>query len=244
MHVGLGLNLGLGLGTRRVARPSYAHNMVVFDGTNDYLLRNSVLDGSVSTTKLTFVAVINPTNVGSVFRLLHGQVAPVPLHLSVGTTGNLQLQVTDEGFSAGVSAPTIPAGIVNSVRQTIHVAVDWATSDLKVWVNGALKSNGTVYWIGTTSLNITALYNPWALCANSGGTAKFAGQAGLIAMFADHITDPALFYDGGDTDIDALIAATTLPTPLIYFGGRQTAANWNAGTNQGTGGNFTMQGGV
>lgn len=32
--------------------------------------------------------------------------------------------------------------------------------------------------------------------------------------------------------------------PLVYFGGTQTAADWNAGTNQGTLGSFTMGGAV
>lgn len=147
---------------------------------------------------------------------------------------------------------------VETVAITIHS--NW----IKLWVNGtrvpvvALAADQ-----GSTTWDMTAANASRAVIGNrhavvgtptyttteylgyvDGGAGDVGVEVGFILFNDAPNADPTTTSTNG-TDIDLSAFASAGATPAkVFFGGQQTAANWNAGTNQGTGGDFTMTGDV
>lgn len=232
--IGIGIGIGAGIG---VSPPYAGHNAVTFDGASDYLYRlNNLLDGLSDGTSVTvaFKAFL-PTN-GTVFS--SGMGSADGGIFTITAAGNLLVNVA----SASGLQTSLVAG-KTGVERTVHYIFDSAANIRKLWVDGVLSYSstaaGTAHWtnrndyvigaaLGGTDASPTITTNFW------NGTISF-----LYVLYNTAITDPARFYSDGDVDVFGIN-----PTPHIGFGGRQVAADWNAGTNLGSGGAFTMNGGV
>ncbi len=152
-----------------------------------------------------------------------------------------------------------------SNQATLYSAAD----TIKVWVNGEqvpfIMSNESLtdsvfdFTSGTTANNnrscIGVLHNTPATPSYTASSVLGYqdGGAGDVQVLVDFILfddvanpDPSTTSNNGaDIDLSAFASGGATPA-LVLLGGSPdyTAADWNAGTNRGTGGNYTMAGAV
>jgi len=230
------------------------HNMVVFDGTNDYM---TIGANPFGTTPEYFTAAfyVQPESLAaSTNHTLLWANASMVIRIS-HTTGLMQVLLQNAGganFNTA-SYETVPviAGQPNVIQIAGRSAAAYADSLVSVWVNGALSCSVA----GVTGLSggfTFETYSQWGLFATYGASNKFGaaggpagGSAGLAwitagASAANYI--PPSTYDFNNIrDLEAHGSAPGV-VPQVYFGGKQTAAHWNAGYNQGSGSDWTMAG--
>lgn len=230
---------------------TYTHTAVNFDGTTPDFLYKSAAPltgfGALSAVQnCTIVAKFTTTTVTPaanhpLFQIRDGTGAIIVLALN--TAGQISCNYTDTGTGDGFTSKIIVAAGVVTVGPEflIHVAITPGT--IKTWVNGSAQANQT--WTAAPldhSLQATAY-----LGASSTGAANtgWSGTISLLYLCNGTADETAThFYSGGDVDLGTDGTLSGAPSPQIFFGGRQVVADWNAGTNQGTGGNFVMNGSV
>ena len=232
------------------------HNMVVFDGTNDYLTFNAA-GGPFGTTPEYFTAafVVQPESLAaSTSHNLLWANAQTVIRI-VHTTGLMAVLLQNAGGSGfnSSSSETVPviAGQPNVIQIAGRSAADHADSLVSVWVNGALSCAvaGTLGASGGFSFDT---YSQWGLFATYAGGGKFGnaggpagGSAGLVwitaGATADHYITKADYDFNNIRDLGVDGSAPGV-TPIVFYGGTQEAADWNLGTNQGSGSDWTMAG--
>jgi len=240
-----------------VAVPSY--DAVFFDGHYDYLLRGPLTgasDGTVLTTsfwaRFTFsglAAAQDPLFVGQ----LTVQQAGFVVDLNT-TNGNLVF--------IGRNAAKDPILELNAQSQI--VANEWTHVLFSVDLSdtGSPLSKLHLYFndVEVTSPNLTVFENDdFAISSGNVNIARWASSLGHYRLFQGDLAELYFTNEYVDFSIEAnrrkFITATGTPEdlgsdgstptgtqPLIYLTGN--ASVWNTGTNQGSGGDFTMNSGV
>jgi hypothetical protein len=224
--------------TQTTAPPDFAK--VVFDGTNDYLSKASGLTGAVDTNQLTIV-----------FRV------------RVDATANFRyiFSNTNDGLRALIRPNTnwVTFGALRNSDQNYYYEADLQTSgSVGAFITYYMKMNDSTIqaYEGNTSVSLGSVndlrsgstldwtYSSFTIGAASGGATKFEGQMQFLWIdktdldFSNATVRNAFTYNNIGTNGEG----PTGSAPLVYFSGN--AAVWNAGTNKGTGGNFTMNGSV
>lgn len=217
--------------------PYPGHNAVVFDGTSDYLTSPSDPFGGTH-SYFTAVFIVNPTSVAAQKQFLFANSLA---RLTMVAGGVPQLLFTNiNGPNTGAGTVPLVAGQDN----VVHFAAynDGVTTYASVWVDGALSvSNST----GTATGMTFGTYTDWRLFDNVAGTGRFAGEVKLAWITAGdtaaHYITPTDYDFGNVRDLGVDGSAPGV-TPIVFYGGQQVAADWNAGTNQGSGADWTMSG--
>lgn len=252
-QIGLGLGLGLGFGRGGASAPAYTHNMVVFDGTNDYLRKTSGAGFLPDGTYGTFAFKLKRNVVGGgVQYIWHGYDGITGFNYLRFTAANtLEICLADSGFTAGVSLATLASGLNSTTAAyTGHIAFSGAgAGTVRCWINGTETTEslaGITYDYGPGALNFSTLVTH-SIGTQQTGALRLEGNLGLFwfamgTTSAHYITDPTAFYASGDVDLGS--GTVSGVTPRLFYGGQQVATNWNAGTNQGSAGNMTMNGAV
>jgi hypothetical protein len=234
----LGLRTILDGVVRGGAPASYpGHNAVVFDGTSDYLTSPSDPFGGTH-SYFTAVFIVNPTSVAAQKQFLFANSLA---RLTMAPGGGTQLLFTNiNGPNTGGGTVPLVAGQDN----VVHFAAynDGADTRAYVWVDGVLSGSGIV---GTATGMTFGTYTDWRLFDNVAGTARFSGEVKLAWITAGdtaaHYITPSDYDFGNERDLGVDGSAPGV-TPIVFYGGTQVAADWNAGTNQGSGADWTMQG--
>jgi hypothetical protein len=221
---------------------NFNNNLVVFDGTNDYLTRGANLTGLASTSTLTVAFSVRPTalTLGAVLQATGGSNS---VQIEIDTSGILQFVVANAGASAGVITNLTSAFQAGTLYRVV-LSFNFTANTVLAWVNGAPASTSPPTWFGTANMPLNTVTN-WRIGADFTGTpAKRLNAAlGLVVVTTQAVTGPEAFFSGSfDRDLGTAGTATGLTAPLVYFGCDQLAANWQAGTNRGTGGAFTATG--
>lgn len=219
--------------------PAYAHNMVVFDGTSDYLTSPSDPFGGTH-SYFTAVFIVNPTSVAAQKHFLFANSAA---RLTMAAGGGPAFILSGiNGANIGVSTVSLVAGQDN----VVHFAAynDGATTYASAWVDGVLGGSGST----VTATGMTfGTYTDWRLFDNVAGTGRFGGEVKLAWITAGdtaaHYITPTDYDFGNERDLGVDGSAPGV-TPIVFYGGTQVAADWNAGTNQGSGADWTMVGDV
>lgn len=225
------------------------HNPVHFDGTGDYLYRsNSLPTGLTDGAALTLAFKVDVESMP-----VAGPVASI---YRAGISGNGTISMTVQRNASGnglvsfsAMGGTLLANFVSKDigggKKTCHIVLNGAGNELLLYANGALIHSGNAN--GQASFAWSEK-NDYAIGSAIGGTdgtptfgtLLFSGDLSfLYVLYNQAIVDPTKFYLDGDVDVFGIN-----PTPHVGFGGTQIAGDWNAGTNLGTGGNFTMNGAV
>lgn len=215
------------------------HNPVVFDGTSDYL---SIASDPFPTTPEYFTAAFcfRPASFASQRNILHANASMV-VRLQI-TSGYPQviLNCTTGGAQSLTTATAPETGQMNVLQIAGRCAADSADSVLTVWLNGVeigayagILSGGYVN------------YSSWGLFAGNAGGNKFAGDASLawvtFGATAAHYITPSTYDFNDIRDLGADGSAPGV-VPQVFYGGQQTASEWNTGDNQGSGADWTMAG--
>lgn len=222
----------------------YVANAVDFDGTNDYLSKNTQLTG-ISDSSTGILSYWIRLDASTDFILIQGQ------------NGYIQLQFASQKFkfymsdSTGTSIFWFQNNTTYSSGATwLHVLASWntgASAGNKIshlYVNGI--SNKTV--MSDTASSFSINYDGdtvWGVCGTYSGGAKLNG------CIAEAYFAPGQFLDfsvqsnrekfallGKPVDLGSNGSLPTGTAPILYL--KNPAASF--GTNSGTGGNLTVTG--
>lgn len=232
---------------------SYSHGSVTFNGTNTYLNRGANLTGIADASVVLFYAKFNLTSLAAARTLLLGTaLGATRLLVSVSAAGALAFTALDEAGdgNAGLIAGngTISAGVTYQLQ--IYFDPTVGTGEYKLFPTGgplasaSITATGNVGALGWVTDSLPP--DEWVIGSNATGTAYLYGSVSALwfGIDATGFGVNSFFNEstGADVDLGTDGTLSGLAAPLIFYGGRQTAANWNAGTNQGTGGDFTKNG--
>lgn len=248
--------------------PYTSHTMVNFDGVNDYLRRGATVF-SGNPKSLVMYADFVSQEYWDADQTIMSAGALLP-ELTIDSNGLMAFSCTSGVSFVAVTSAAIPVSThIRAVAcfqgDTVHGA---ANGYAKLWISsggGAFTLYSSVISDAgdTTICDVSGATN-FHLCTAHTALFRFGrildaskvdgAQVGFLGVWASTsrtgaiVTDPTIFFDpatGRDRNLSVdLTVGGVLPAPLVAFGGTQTAANWNAGTNQGSAGAFTMSGGV
>lgn len=239
--MGLSLKLGLGLepsgGSGQIALP------VTFDGTNAYLTRTSDLSGNADTQLVSaFFDFTSTTNDGTIFE---GQ-----------TSGNERVRffLTPNRvyFLFRSTVPTViqqsrnaDSGLPSGVRSRWWVSCNTSTGaynfyGVRMDTEAVITSGSHVSLSGTGTGTIDFTLPDWSIGGRPDGANKMTGTIRRVAVWNDVAPD-VTSSSVRDQMADTAQASDVGNNIVDFYGG---ASAWNAGTNQGSGGDFTMNGSV
>jgi hypothetical protein len=211
---------------------------VTFDGATDILQNPTNLGLGATSDTFTAAFAFNITT-AQTNTLLWGTVADGIWRVQISSGGSIVLDAMD-GSTWGFT--TVASGngtVVPGADYICHIAAQASTNTVRMWLNGVERTLSAGFWFSTAPFGRPTA---WAVGGIPSST-LLAGKLGL-AWFdvGQYIVDPTKFAPAY-----ALGAQLANPgaRPAIGFGGVQTVANWNAGTNLGDGtGTWTMTGAV
>lgn len=203
--------------------------MVAFDGTNDYLERGAGLTGaSDSNNGMSVYLKINTTD--SSFRVFDDPLNR--LRLRVLSSGKLDLRIRDSG---GLQVCTVRSNTAINTGSDVEIwmTYDGAAGTSAVYVDGVddTDDRGT-----STSSTVDWTETDFYIFTSGGGSDLYTGDAEIYRVWdsAKDLSSSSVRADMADT--------TDVTSAIVAFQG--AASDWNAGTNHGTGGDFTMNGAV
>lgn len=170
-------------------------------------------------------------------------------------------QVEGVDFTITQTSPLILTfGAVFNGADTVDIYIPG--DRLKVWINGVSQlitngtnSGGTTWTMTSAAANRAVIGSRHDVIATpTYSTTEYLGyvdgisDVGITVSFfifddAPNEDPSTTSNNGADIDLSAFTAAGATPAH-VFFGGTQEAADWNAGTNQGSGPDFTMSGDV
>lgn len=239
--------------------PSYSASAVTFNGSS-YLYRNSQLSGVANTSSGLMSLWVQTAGTGN--------ANPQVFGATVGTNILLPQQImTQAGFrkgffvdnrgGSGMSFFTPPDSL--PLNTWLNVIVSWDSNFgagaklVSIAINDAnqtLTQNsnlGSAYpWLYTSVLSwavaaagdsATSTEHVLSSSKYTGNMADFQFWAGVYRDMGTE-TNRRLFIDNGGKPVDPSVAATALGTQTLLFSGTSSSF----GTNQGTGGAFTLTG--
>ncbi len=248
--IGIGLNLWRRGGSGGVYP---GHSLVVFDGTNDYMTIAANPFG-VAPEYFSAAFYVQPESLaGATNHNLLWANAQMVIRLSA-TTGIAYCALQNVGgvpFNLNIGTEAVIAGQPNLIQVAARSATSEANSYAEIWVNG-VSSQAVTGSAGVSGGFLFNTYSQWGLFATYAGGSKFGnaggpagGSAGLAWITAGataaHYITPGTYDFNNIRDLGVDGSAPGV-TPIVFYGGEQTAANWNAGTNQGSGSDWTMVG--
>ncbi len=210
---------------------------VTFDGANDYLLRGGGLTGAVD---------------GQYFAgYFKGGTSTAGLSIFEGTSGRVRVRYNSTRFNfslldtAGAtiaSVSTNTTGLDDGTVREFWFSYDPVVGTGLVSINGGANDAAgfSVTNTGTTDFTLSN----WGVGSNTSGTVAWNGTMERLAVwFPSSLTG---FDVTSGTDRTAMADHTnntinSTQAIVDFFG---AASDWNAGTNFGSGGNFTMNGAV
>lgn len=244
--------LGIMANSRRVASapPAYDAQAVYFDGTNDWLKRTGALSGPPTNNKTILLSMWFQNDFSGTEYYFLGE--------NSGNTIVVSVYVTSTAFTiycksaSGFNILSIQVAKANfSTLGWNHVLfsadVTQTQTTMKFYANGVSSTMNVISYFNDTIL--------WDASQDWGiGGRGFDGAVKIERDMAEsYITNEYLdlsiqanrekfILNGAPVDLGTTGATPTGTQPLIYMKGN--AASWNAGTNAGSGGNFTMTGAV
>ncbi len=223
----------------------YIPYWVIFDGTNDYLLRGSDLTGNADSKSITIVVSTEFLGGdGSVLTFLDTTGATLRFYKSA--TNKITL-IGENSSGAGIlQIGTSSSYVVASGRLNILISVNLLTGAANLYVDDVSDKVETTLTNDTLDFTV----GEHSIGARAGAGAKLNGAiADLWVAFGQYIdfsveANRRLFFDSGGQIVNrgADGSRPTGTPPSIFFKG--PASTWNAGTNFGTGGDYTMNGAV
>ncbi|MDP2322560.1 MAG: hypothetical protein Q8N51_00840 [Gammaproteobacteria bacterium] len=223
-----------------------AWTAVTFDGTNDYLMRSGAIF-SADADYLTIVIRFK-RNSSSTQRLFDSGVSASIARVVVGITSSaLIFSFIDSTNGKGFSSGSVSLGqtLDTTTTYTLHIACSVASGVTQIYLNGTPLSSSPFSWsLTAATINLSTIVTS-AIGSTLAAGSKANADLSLVWIGAGmsssyYITDPSKFWNAGGTPALGADGSAPGAVPQIFYGQLQDAAGWNAGTNQGTGGNYTM----
>jgi hypothetical protein len=246
-------------------RTAYAgHTAVTFDGTNDYLK----LEGTAPLTGLTtlnaavfgtivikFSATdITPAATKRLFSLYEAGTPATYLSVFVNTSGELVALHSNTLDGSGWGTYTITAAAVLAAATEYVLQLNWNETTVQAYIDGVAVASISQPAAPANALDLTVADRVVIGASGSYLASSFwDGTLSLVWAWFGEAADSAnaalaadvtKFYSGGDRDLGVDGTASGAPAPYLFFGGEQASGDWDLGTNQGTGPDFTRVGDI
>ncbi len=236
------------------------------DSNNDGILDNVTITagGSGYTTAPTIAVARNvqriifavrdrPGATTALDRLLSSSGSAITF--STLSSNKVRLEIGSSGANGKIDTST---GFSGSSMQTLICSIDFNqtyVNGFKCYLDGiSIAPASPTSWTQGSSVNVGV--SSWAIAANSTGTGNYWEGDRDFIYFAYGLaaldSSTGNLLDISDSTVRNRFTADNIATttgsgptgrqPQIFFTG--DAATWNAGTNRGTGGNFTVTGAV
>ena len=209
---------------------------VSFDGTSDYLGRSSDLTGNTNGKAFTFSAWVYHASVGT-FYCLANRVTGNAFYVSVNSADVLTVKAKNTSNTTILEATSTTA-VAKDTWTHLVCSIDLTnTSNRSLYANDVPVS---VSYVTYTNDTIDFTSNNWGVAASTGtGSDKQKGRLAHIYLdktYRDLSTESnrRLFIDA-----DGKPSSTIPSSPILYLPMTDAAT---AGSNSGTGGDFTVNG--
>ncbi len=230
----LALKTGLSLSRPAAGLSLPAVTPVTLDGTNDYQLRGADLTGAADNARASGLAKFRSSSATNQCLVVGASPGNVLVYLTAAGAINVRMRTA---ASANIYNVTSSTGLADDFDHTLLWSVDGVAGTGQLYIDGA-SDEATVTAETTGTIDMTM--PDWGIGALATGTWKWNGLLSRVTMWQGVSLD---FSNAGvRADAENPAKATSLGNNIIDMYG--PAENWNAGTNQGTGGDFTMNGEV
>ena len=232
-----------------IASAGYTELPVTFDGTNDWLNRGGALTSVADGKTALFFFSVDFTNTASASEIIVKQAGGQGLYVNRAADAKIYCYIYNTSAAIAISLNSTTA--VGAERANILVAADadgssylylW-TPTLGAWSLEKTDSAGTGVNLDFTQADtyLGSNFTSTKLAANVQRMAMWFNPASLPDITSSAVRDNFINSSTGAL-VDPATSITAYGTPDIEFAENATA--WNAGTNQGSGGDFTMNGAV
>lgn len=224
----------------------YFANAVTYDGSTTFLSRNSALSGIANGKTGTFDCWVNIASVpaagGDIFAIRTAANVTV-FTIQILPNGKFQILGSNSGLTQILSASTVNSYSSSSGNLNLQISWNLATATVNLYVNGVPDVAVTM------ATNDTLDYNEPNVFIGCTGTVASPSklwngsmaEVFLSTSFIDITSalNRALFATSGyPTYLGLTGQIPTGTSPVVYMNG----SNATIGTNNGTGGNFTVNG--
>lgn len=209
------------------------------------LTKSGLDNGSAGATKFLFAIRMQregTSNALSTVLDMHSGVQSVDMLFA---TAQLRLNLVNSSTISFRQSNAIPTtGSPETLLVTIDTAAATADAGVEVYLGDSdIKALATVTWTQNATVDLSgvteaAILNRIEADRNLDGVVEFVYFDSPTTL--PDITQQSVRDSFGSTQIGSDGSGPTGSQPLIYFTG--AASVWNAGTNQGDGGNFTQAG--
>ena len=220
-------------------------NVVNFDGT-DYLGKGAALTGASNGKEFSFSTKFTKLTDGTAQSFVVGRkIGQARLYVQLEASGRIRIYLRN-------STPSViftwlsafgEKVLVASGEVEILVSVNLLTGVHAVYINGTL-STGSASTNTNDNIDYAGCDN-WGVAADNAGNSPLFGDVSYIWMTDEYIDLSVSANRTVFADPTTMLSDGSGPTgtvPLTYYTG--VASVWNAGTNQGSGGNHTMNNAV
>lgn len=208
---------------------------VVFDGTNDYLVRGAALTGALDTQLMTVYLRFKWNGLGPQYLFL-ADGTPDVMEIFFDAQEQLHFILYNAAGTAICNVETV-TNVSDNTEHEVFFSYNGVTGVSQLYLDGVSDKNqiatttGTVNWSAMTNFSIGAF---------PGGTVKYGGSQWRMTVWDDTAEDCSILATRNSM-ADETQASSIGNNIVDMFG---AAVDWNAGSNWGTGGNFTMNGAV
>ena len=240
-------------GRRRFSGANYIAEAVEFDGTNDWLKRSAMTVTNTKEVTYSFWIRI-PTGGGKmIFSALDtasNLTTGIYLRQNSNALGDITFQCRNASNTSIIThySTTNPV-ITNNAWHHVMGSYDLLNTTGSLWING-VQDGTSIQVITNDTIDFSRTFN--SIGSYNSGTSPMNGDLAELYFTNEYIdltvqSNREKFIDSTGTgaapvDLGSDGSTPTGTQPLIYFKG--AASVWNAGTNAGSGGNFTMTGAV
>jgi hypothetical protein len=235
--------------TQSIGTPRYSQTRVTFDGSNDYLTKTGMdLSGEAPWEALLVSFTIAPgaATDGTVMRIMESNLPLGAAILIINRNASNKLVITLRRSGVTKAAITTGTSVVAGSRYNVVWSVDVKNGATKCYING-IKDTTTNTTLASNDTWGSGEITDLGIGAAVAGTTKLNGSLGDLwvwwgaASALPNLDTPSV--RGRWQDLTGPQNPGASPA-RIFYGGTQTVANWNAGTNLGSLGDFTMTGAV
>ena len=237
-------------GRRRFSGAGYTAEAVDFDGSNDSMVVNSLGESDTKIVSYSFWARWNAFTTPSDMYLIGGGTNAgdrTTLLFRTGASGTLTIQAARSNGTTILQAG-IGGKLTLNTWHHILVSLDLSnSSNRNVYIDDV---SAAMAWNTYSNANIAYAQSEFTLFDLTGNNRWYDGDVAEMYInntdYIDLSTEANrrkfITSDGKPVDLGSDGSTPTGTQPIIYLSG--VASTWNAGTNAGSWGDFTMTGAV
>ncbi len=213
-----------------IAPTGYTQNFVDNTGTGRFSQSGGVGGNETAFTLSTWIKVLTPVSGGRVMRVSGRSEITI-------STNTLSVLLKDTANSIRYNSAETGASFGTGDLHHLYVAADFANDTLDVEIDGVAVPMTVDPATFTGGTGLVDLDRNMGFLAMDTGASPLDAEVSDFTLFNSIVSNAVLYHGGTPPDPSAFAT-----TPLVLFGGEMSLADWNAGTNLGSGGPVSANG--